>query len=148
MRVKDELGEPGKPIALPKPGETVGAGDMVTVTGWGAVNPDRSGHSEVLLGVTLPVVSNETCQSSFAKQPNYANTPISKAMLCAGLTEGGMDACSGDSGGPLSISVSGVRTLEGVVSWGPDLCAQPSQYGVYARVSEALGWITDTMNSR
>jgi plasminogen len=146
LRLNDKLGEIAKPIALPEPGTTVGEGDMVTVTGWGSVNTKGVGHSQILLGVTLPVVSNATCQSSFAKQPDYANIQITKSMLCAGPSEGGMDSCSGDSGGPLSISVSGVRTLEGVVSWGPDLCAQPDQYGVYARVSEALSWIRDTIN--
>jgi secreted trypsin-like serine protease len=145
LKLKDKMEIRGQPIALPEAGTLVSEGDLVTVTGWGAIS-NNSGHSDDLLGVTLPVVSNITCQSSFAKQPNYANTPISNAMLCAGLSQGGMDSCSGDSGGPLSIVTSGSRTLVGVVSWGPDLCAQPGQYGVYARVSEALDWIKATLN--
>jgi secreted trypsin-like serine protease len=144
LKLRDRIDENGKPIALPQPGTTLSESDIVTVTGWGAVS-NNSGHSDDLRGVTLPVVSNATCQSSFAKQPGYANSPITKAMLCAGLKQGGLDSCSGDSGGPLSIVSSGIRTLEGVVSWGPDLCAQPGQYGVYARVSEALDWIKDTI---
>ena len=36
----------------------------------------------------------------------------------------------------------------GIVSWGPDPCANPAQPGVYTRVSEVADWIKSTVCAR
>jgi len=59
-------------------------------------------------------------------------------MFCAGLTEGGKDACEGDSGGPI---VDNSKVLIGIVSWGVG-CAEPATPGVYSRVGILLPFIT------
>jgi secreted trypsin-like serine protease len=61
-------------------------------------------------------------------------------MMCAGLSGGGKDSCQGDSGGPLWVIVNGKTTQTGIVSWGVG-CAQPTFYGVYARVSALISFI-------
>ena len=46
-------------------------------------------------------------------------------MVCAGLQSGGVDTCSGDSGGPLQAPRRrGVYRLVGITGWG-DGCAEP-----------------------
>jgi secreted trypsin-like serine protease len=67
-------------------------------------------------------------------------------MLCAGYHTGGVDACSGDSGGPLmlwdSATLRWVQT--GIVSAGAG-CAEPGYYGLYTRLADFTGWINETV---
>lgn len=101
------------------------------VTGWGLTSQGGS-QATTLQEVTVPVISNEACSSSYSS--------INPTMICAGLSEGGKDACMGDSGGPM-VTLTGDRyTLIGVVSWGRG-CALPGYPGVYARVTSVLSWI-------
>ena len=60
-----------------------------------------------------------------------------KVMLCAEGVRGGepVDACVGDSGGPLIGGEGPARRLVGVVSWGLNTCATTKGAGVYSRVS-------------
>lgn len=105
-----------------------------TISGWGATSQGGSGSSK-LLKVTVPVVSNTTCNASY-------NGDITDRMICAGLADGGKDSCQGDSGGPMMVrNANDTGWLQaGVVSWGNG-CALAGFYGVYARVSNLKGWI-------
>lgn len=66
-------------------------------------------------------------------------------MICAGYPEGGMDSCSGDSGGPLTCEreINGINSpvLFGIVSWGPLVCGAPDKPGVYTLVTSVRWWI-------
>ncbi|KAL1386837.1 hypothetical protein pipiens_012767 [Culex pipiens pipiens] len=63
---------------------------------------------------------------------------VTDSMICAGdLEHGGVDACFGDSGGPMVAD----GVLVGVVSWGKG-CAQPGAVGVYSNVAVVRDWIT------
>ncbi|KAM6892530.1 vitamin K-dependent protein C, partial [Xenentodon cancila] len=106
------------------------------VTGWGATQYlGRS--SRFLRKVTLPVVSNQACEST-------TEQVITDNMFCAGYLEASMDACSGDSGGPFVVNYRGTWFLTGVVSWG-ERCAAMGKYGVYTRLGNFLTWIRDTI---
>uniref|UniRef100_A0A8D2L2M7 Peptidase S1 domain-containing protein n=1 Tax=Varanus komodoensis TaxID=61221 RepID=A0A8D2L2M7_VARKO len=78
---------------------------------------------DVLHCANVTIVSHNVCQAIY---PTYVN----ENMVCAGRTEGGTDACQGDSGGPLVCN----GELQGIVSWGPQICAQPYRPGVYVNV--------------
>ena len=65
-------------------------------------------------------------------------------MICAGLEEGGKDACVGDSGGPLICIDNGKPVLYGITSWGKG-CAQEGSPGVYVRTAGVVDWIKEQM---
>ena len=140
--------------AIPKVGQTT------TVFGFGHTQsgqfPDR------LKEVDVNVVSHNRCNAM-----NFYNGDISdRSMICAGVINGGKDACAGDSGGPLII---GGQTEKddlqvGIVSWGKGcgevhhpgkstangdsvstLAFQPLYPGVYTRVSTYARWIDKTI---
>lgn len=67
-------------------------------------------------------------------------------MLCAGYRQGGKDSCQGDSGGPFVFNSGAGYVLHGVVSFGAG-CARPGAPGVYARVSNYIGWINSQVRA-
>ncbi|GAA4960116.1 hypothetical protein GCM10023205_24110 [Yinghuangia aomiensis] len=124
------LAEPLDAAALPmvEQGENVYAADTpATVLGYGDTTGNGD-YSPVLRTVTVPVTSDAACRSAYPG--GVYGTYVAADMVCAGLTQGGKDACSADSGGPLLID----GRLAGIVSWG-DGCALPKKPGVYTRVA-------------
>lgn len=116
-----------------------------TALGWGTLENDPNlSFPNTLRQVSLPVVSNELCQSVWGDVASIKDT-----MLCAGPKEGGKDTCVGDSGGPIVTkhnSKSGEWTQIGVTSFGAaDACAAPDNYGVYTRVSRYSVWISQNV---
>uniref|UniRef100_UPI00358F9E8C uncharacterized protein n=1 Tax=Myxine glutinosa TaxID=7769 RepID=UPI00358F9E8C len=83
----------------------------------------------------VPLVSTETCMNQMADSFN-----ITSHMICAGYPQGGIDTCSGDSGGPLICEDVGHEWLVGVTSFGIG-CAQTNRSGIYAQVASLLPWI-------
>nr|CAD7195779.1 unnamed protein product [Timema douglasi] len=128
-----EFGPSVQPVALPIQNETLTPGTLVVVTGWGSTNASAEAlsQSKVLRKVEVAVVDDETCHRELA---NYTFYP---SMICAGVEQGGKDACMGDSGGPMVTE----GKLYGVVSWGPEKCAEPRQPGVYTKTSVFRDWI-------
>ena len=102
--------------------------DLVTTMGHGATDPDVPRLSQPLLETTI---ENLDCPSFFPVNRNE--------VLCAGLDDGGKDACFGDSGGPL---LDEDNKLIGLVSWGYG-CAEPGLPGVYIKVSAYEDFIKD-----
>ncbi|CAD7082663.1 unnamed protein product [Hermetia illucens] len=86
--------------------------------------------SEHLLFAQVYVVTYRECANAMP-MPIY-----NKTHLCAGVAQGGVDACKGDSGGPLLCN----GMLAGVVSFGHG-CARKGYYGVYSDIAESLSWI-------
>lgn len=113
-----------------------GAPLVATAAGFGYIKQNGWVVEKTLRKVNLPLVSQQECNRAY-------NGKITDQMICAGKPQGGIDTCQGDSGGPLFLKRSqsqGGALLIGVVSWGEG-CARPNKYGVYARVSSAIGWI-------
>ncbi|GAB0498504.1 hypothetical protein MMPV_009914 [Pyropia vietnamensis] len=101
-------------------GGAVDAGDIVSATGFGAVE-ENGWKSPVLRKVDLQVVDLAKCRAALGV--------IRESQICAGGI-GGCDACQGDSGGPLFMqrASSGQRIQVGVVSFGVG-CARPGLPG-------------------
>ncbi|XP_068973443.1 venom protease-like [Bombus flavifrons] len=98
------------------------------VAGWGKLSYGGP-YSDVLMEVQVPVISNAECKKA------YSNIPDTE--ICAGYAEGGKDACTGDSGGPLMIPQNFTYYEIGVVSRGHE-CALPGYPGIYTRVTSFL----------
>jgi trypsin len=92
----------------------------------------------------VPLVATAACRQRYA---DYSLT-LAPTMICAGYEVGGIDACTGDSGGPLLFwNNRQQRWLQiGIISWGSG-CAEAGIYGVYTQVSSFTEWITNTMNN-
>jgi len=126
-----------KPVGLPLQMADTPVGTRTVVAGWGNLQAGDPNRPDRLQKVTVPVVSDATCRES------YGPTDMFDSFICAGYNEGGLDACNGDSGGPLFIPNSSVQV--GVVSWGQG-CALPRYYGVYTEVSYFVNWINSIVN--
>ena len=80
------------------------------------------------------------------------STILQPDELCAGkpdmddnnLTDGGLDDCVSDSGGPLICAVNGQAVITGIASWG-FRCGSEGFPGVYGEVFDYNSWIQDTM---
>ena len=121
---------------IPNWGATVPAiGMPVVVAGWGTTS-EGGNISDLLLQVTVPVVSNTDCHNVYTAQ---GAGPITNNMFCAGAAAGGLDSCQGDSGGPILDQATGA--LVGVVSSGIG-CALPGVPGIYTRLSNYVSWLT------
>jgi len=129
------------------------ADQLVTVAGWGALSSNGP-SPPVAQQVTVEYIPNDKCQLAAGQpgQPNQYRGLIDGTMLCAGQKNGapGKDSCQGDSGGPLTTScvINGKprAVLVGVVSWGFG-CALANLPGVYARVHQFTGWMTQIIGA-
>ncbi|XP_046142276.1 uncharacterized protein LOC114874923 isoform X1 [Osmia bicornis bicornis] len=132
-----------RPVCLPQ--AEAKSGTMCTVTGWGQLFEIGRIFPDTLQEVQLPVISTEECRRKTLFLPLYR---ITSGMLCAGLKDGGRDACLGDSGGPLVCSASDNKyTLHGITSNGYG-CARPGRPGVYTKVYHYLPWIEHILSAK
>lgn len=122
------------PLAPPPSGGRPADGTLVAVSGWGDTTLQDQTISLLpnypvdLRGVETHVVSQRSCNRAYGGQ-------ITDRMICAGEALGGKDACSGDSGGPLSATIAGTRVLSGIVSFGIG-CGLAEWAGVYANTAD------------
>ncbi|HIP70383.1 MAG TPA: serine protease [Anaerolineae bacterium] len=110
------------------------------VTGWGLV-PEKGDEffPNKLHEVNVPIISLKQCRETYGAE-------VDDSVICAGLAEGGADACYGDSGGPLVVPDGRNWALAGIVSWG-DGCGLPNSYGVYTRIESYENWIKRYLNN-
>ena len=90
------LGKQARAACLPNPVDSFSGdalvGEMLTVSGWGSMNPGRNNftHPAVLHSANVPVISQDDCRKS--------NGDITDSMICTSR-DGGVGFCKGDSGG-------------------------------------------------
>jgi len=72
-------------------------GTQATVIGWGKLAESSFIYPSKLQEVQVPILSQQTAIAC------YEPGSVTDSMLAAGYLEGGKDACTGDSGGPLMV---------------------------------------------
>ncbi len=110
-------------------------GSSATISGWGATQFGGA-VSDQLRAANISVLSGPGVTTCGDYGTNYSAIDD----LCAGVPSGGIDACQGDSGSPLTVQVDGIATLAGVTSVGNE-CALPNFPGIYTRVTTYINWI-------
>lgn len=137
-----KLATPSKitPMQIVAPGnrDIWKAGTLATVAGFGLTKEDGDAP-DVMQQAKVPIATDDYCAAAYPKDgiPFLAPGGFDPAtMLCAGYPRGGIDTCTGDSGGPLLAALpNGALRLVGATSYG-DGCARPGKPGVYARLAE------------
>lgn len=125
--------------------ELTAAGTTSVILGWGTTDPDHPILPDNLQQATVPILSNDVCAEA------HGLLFKGDAMLCAGIrasgpdTGDGVDACHGDSGGPLLVRDGEEWKQAGITSWGFE-CGSDRFFGVYTRVSSYTSWITSILD--
>merc|ERR1712055_335707 len=135
-----EFNEFVQPLPLADKDEEPVGGTACLNSGWGSTSDNSFQHMpNELQYVEMPIVDRQTCQANY----NDING-VGDGMICAGVPEGGVSACSGDSGGPLSCPrEDGSQYLAGIVSWGMIPCGQENRPSVYTSVEHYRDWIDE-----
>ncbi|GFT33793.1 clotting factor B [Trichonephila clavipes] len=149
IRLKDSINFENniQPICLPSAPDMRRMkllGREVTVTGWG--DQDFGGkRASILREVNVKVINISSCDKSY-EEVRGSSLPrgITRQFICAGVPEGGKDACQRDSGGPLMLLENSAWILVGVVSFGFQ-CARAEYPGVYTRVTDYLDWLQEVV---
>ncbi|GAB0088421.1 hypothetical protein DMENIID0001_028370 [Sergentomyia squamirostris] len=132
-----------KAVALPQSTYTVTdtyANKMATVCGFGLTSNEGS-TSTTLKYTALKIIPYSTCQEIYG-----ADEVIPLTSFCgvheAPTAVGAM--CSGDSGGPVVLTIDNVVTVIGVVSYASKDGCNTKPQG-FTDILQMLPWITDTM---
>nr|P04971.1 RecName: Full=Thrombin-like enzyme batroxobin; Short=BX; Short=SVTLE; AltName: Full=Bothrops atrox serine proteinase; AltName: Full=Defibrase; AltName: Full=Fibrinogen-clotting enzyme; AltName: Full=Reptilase; AltName: Full=Snake venom serine protease; Short=SVSP; AltName: Full=Venombin A; Flags: Precursor [Bothrops atrox]AAA48552.1 preprobatroxobin (EC 3.4.21.29) [Bothrops atrox]CAA31240.1 batroxobin [Bothrops atrox] len=115
------------PLSLPSNPPSVGS--VCRIMGWGAITTSEDTYPDVPHCANINLFNNTVCREAYNGLP--AKT------LCAGVLQGGIDTCGGDSGGPLICN----GQFQGILSWGSDPCAEPRKPAFYTKVFDYLPWI-------
>ncbi|KAJ8687274.1 hypothetical protein QAD02_023068 [Eretmocerus hayati] len=135
-----------QPIAIPKP-DSIPKGDVV-LSGWGSISTSNVPIlPDSLQKATLPVVDYDECKKALDALA-IGDNPLHVNNVCTGPLDGGVSACSGDSGSPLiRTNEEGKPEVIGIVSWGITPCGSEGAPSVYTRVSAYNSWIESIMAS-
>lgn len=106
----------------------------VTVSGWGAARFMQDAET-FLLHIDMRIVPTVECREFYKEK-------LLPGMICAG--GGGVDSCSGDSGGPMVGRVNNRMVQLGIVSWG-NRCGSGGFPGIYVEITYFRDWIDDSL---
>lgn len=124
------------PVCLPSSSSSFPVGKVCSVTGWGKTSQDDFRVSNKLRVAHVPIIDHAKCKEQYGSK-GYV---VTDHMICAGYSEGKIDSCKGDSGGPFVCKQNGRYFLVGATSWGVG-CAQAGKPGVYTDIKDYLPWI-------
>ncbi|XP_026778585.3 ovochymase-1 [Pangasianodon hypophthalmus] len=110
-----------------------------TVTGWGST-PESGPHVDRLQEANVTILESDICV-------RFYGGVIRSSMVCAGDVTGGVAACQGDSGSPLSCFTGKRYEVAGIVSWGVG-CGRAWKPGVYTRVAFYIQWINSIIDGQ
>lgn len=128
-------------VTLPE-GTEFDEGPEFDVAGWGLT--EESQYPNEQLWTEVSYIDDEQCAESYGDSAWWD----AETMVCAGdFEQGGVGACSADSGGPLvNYDEDGEAVLAGIVSWGQMPCGQPEYPTVFAQVSSFIDDVNDAVS--
>lgn len=118
-------------LLTPERRELAAPGTVGTTIGWGQTS-DGGPISSVLKKLEAAIISNDECST-------HLDTSILDTTICAGMQGSSESICRGDSGGPLMVPFRGRWLQVGIVSFGSNVCYQPTAFG---RVSALLDFLS------
>lgn len=142
-----QLSEPASSPAIEMNDTQLAANELTYIVGWGSsinIREDGTGSfPHILQSASIPTIQTSDC-AALSGNYQFVNTDT---QICAGYPQGGIDSCSGDSGGPLyNVAKDGNLRLAGITSWG-DGCAIANQPGIYTNVAAYRNWIDQAMGT-
>nr|Q5W959.1 RecName: Full=Snake venom serine protease HS114; Short=SVSP; AltName: Full=BjSP; AltName: Full=Thrombin-like enzyme HS114; Short=SVTLE; Flags: Precursor [Bothrops jararaca]BAD66928.1 hypothetical protein [Bothrops jararaca] len=117
------------PLSLPSSPPSVGS--VCRIMGWGSITPIQKTNPDVPHCANINLLDDAVCRAA------YPELPAEYRTLCAGVPEGGIDTCNGDSGGPLICN----GQFQGIVFYGAHPCGQAPKPGLYTKVIDYNTWI-------
>ena len=136
VKLRQPSSQPVMPMLTRDQTSAYEAGFPAQIAGWGATRPNGRGAPDDLKQGDVQMIAQRACNRAYGGIKE-------KRQVCAGLwPSGSVDSCSGDSGGPLTVTDNrGQRLLAGVTSFGGNRCAAKRQPGVYTKVAAYQRWI-------
>jgi len=129
-------------ICLPSAGgyQQFAPGTRCIVAGWGK-DSFTGNYQHILKKIEVPLIEHGQCQNLFRKTRLGRYFRLHESYLCAGGEEG-IDACTGDGGGPLIClnELTGTYTQVGITAWGIG-CGTKDVPGAYTDVAKFAPWI-------
>ncbi|XP_015671565.1 snake venom serine protease pictobin-like [Protobothrops mucrosquamatus] len=117
---------------LSLPSSPPSMGSVCHIMGWGTITSPNETYPDVPHCANINLFNYMVCCGV------YPMLPASSRTLCAGILEGGIDTCHGDS----HIDLVGRQTeFQAIVFSGPYPCAQPRKPALYIKVFDHLDWI-------
>lgn len=105
------------------------------IAGWGGTDPNSDEADSELQELEVAILPDNICVGTATYQVGVD--------LCGG--DGFVGPCFGDSGGPFVTHFGGTVRLAGVISRGPETCAESP--GIYTRVAAYADWIFQSTQS-
>ncbi|CAL4087437.1 unnamed protein product, partial [Meganyctiphanes norvegica] len=138
------------PFCLPEKNQVFKDFLIVNIAGWGVVNQSRT--SPLIQTAFVNLVENSRCERIWRKhaQEHFDSLTtfsypqgLTNQLLCAGRE--GVDACNGDSGGPMfHQDDEGLHTIIGVIAKGIKCSTEPIVPGFYTNIANYIDWIYST----
>ncbi|XP_032909627.1 acrosin-like [Catharus ustulatus] len=114
------------------------------IAGWGQTTKRSAGKTDNLQEAKVQLIDLQLCNST-----DWYAGEIHPYNLCAGYPEGNIDACKGDSGGPLMCQDNSADYwwVVGLTSFGNG-CGRARQPGVYISTQHFYEWIDFNMRTQ
>ncbi|XP_032909631.1 acrosin-like [Catharus ustulatus] len=114
------------------------------IAGWGQTTKRSAGKTGHLQEAKVRLIDVQLCNST-----DWYAGDIHPYNLCAGYPEGNIDACKGDSGGPLMCQDNSADYwwVVGITSFGNG-CGRARQPGVYISTQHFYEWIDFNMRTQ
>ncbi|XP_060582694.1 plasminogen-like [Ruditapes philippinarum] len=132
-----------------EPNYTVPDGTPCLTTGWGLVDVEGVGV-ELPNSAELRIVPRDECRNIYESLPDDHEAKqfvsIQESVICARADRTGVDACKGDSGGPLICYHNDHWIQTGVVSIGYQ-CGDIRYPGLYTNMNYFYDWIENTIHT-